>query len=382
MNDIGDGTHIGSLSDKLSILSDHRVERTKRHSLTNIMVIAICAVVCGADSWVDIEEFGKAKREWLSGFLDLSNGIPSHDTFGRFFAMLDSESFERFFSEWVMSVSELTTGQVIAIDGKTVRRSHDSFIGRDAIHMVSAWATANHVSLGQLRVDGHSNEIEAIPRLLEVLDVSGCIVTIDAMGCQSAIADEIVERGADYVLALKANQPRLHESVSEAFTHWRGSEFNAMEHDFFQTVEKAHGRIETRSCWSVYDTDYIGALNIGGKWKGLSSIAMVESRRVCDGVESSAVRFYISSLSGRARHILSASRMHWGVENSLHWVLDVAFGEDDSRVRVGNAAENLSVLRRMALNMLKSESSAKVGVAAKRKKAGWDTDYLIRVLTQ
>ena len=382
MNDIGDSTHIGDLADKLSILSDHRVERTKRHSLTNIMVIAICAVVCGADSWVDIEEFGKAKIEWLRGFLDLSNGIPSHDTFGRFFAMLDSESFERFFSEWVVSVSELTTGQVIAIDGKTVRRSHDSFIGRDAIHMVSAWATANHVSLGQLRVDGRSNEIEAIPRLLEVLDVSGCIVTIDAMGCQSAIADEIVERGADYVLALKANQPRLHESVSEAFTHWRGSEFSAMEHDFFQTVEKAHGRIETRSCWSVSDADYIDALDAGGKWTGLSSIAMVESRRVSDGVESSMVRFYISSLSGHARHILSASRMHWGVENSLHWVLDVAFGEDDSRVRVGNAAENLSVLRRMALNMLKSERSVKVGVAAKRKKAGWDTDYLIRVLSQ
>lgn len=382
MSYIRDGTHIGGLADKLSILSDHRVERTKRHSLTNIMVIAICAVVCGADSWVDIEEFGKAKREWLSGFLDLSNGIPSHDTFGRFFAMLDSESFERFFSEWVVSVSELTTGQVIAIDGKTVRRSHDSFIGRDAIHMVSAWATTNHVSLGQLRVDGHSNEIEAIPRLLEVLDVSGCIVTIDAMGCQSAIADEIVERGADYVLALKANQPRLHESVSEAFTHWRASEFSAMEHDFFQTVEKAHGRIETRSCWSVSNTDYIDALDAGGKWTGLSSIAMVESRRVSGGDESSAVRFYISSLSGHARHILSASRMHWGVENSLHWVLDVAFREDDSRVRVGNAAENLSVLRRMALNMLKSESSAKVGVAAKRKKAGWDEDYLIRVLTQ
>ena len=270
MNDIGDGSHIGDLSDKLSILSDHRVERTKRHSLTNIMVIAICAVVCGADSWVDIEEFGKAKREWRSGFLDLSNGIPSHDTFGRFFAMLDSESFERSFCEWVVSVSELTTGQVIAIDGKTVRRSHDSFIGRDAIHMVSAWATANHVSLGQLRVDGHSNEIEAIPRLLEILDVSGCIVTIDAMGCQSAITDEIVERGADYVLALKANQPRLHESVSEAFTHWRGSEFSATEHDFFQTVEKAHGRIETRSCWSVCDTDYIGALDAGGKWMGLT----------------------------------------------------------------------------------------------------------------
>ena len=382
MNDIGDGSHIGDLSDKLSILSDHRVERTRRHSLTNIMVIAICAVVCGADYWVDIEEFGKAKREWLSRFLDLSNAIPSHDTFGRFFAMLDSESFERFFSEWVVSVSELTTGQVIAIDGKTVRRSHDSFIGRDAIHMVSAWATANHVSLGQLRVDGHSNEIEAIPRLLEILDVSGCIVTIDAMGCQSAITDEIVERGADYVLALKANQPRLHESVSEAFTHWRGSEFSAMEHDFYQTVEKAHGRIETRSCWSVSDTDYIGALDTEGKWKGLNSIAMVEARSVCDGVEYSAVRFNISSLSDHARHILSASRMHWGVENSLHWVLDVAFREDDSRVRVGNAAENLSVLRRMALNMLKSENSAKVGVAAKRKKAGWDTDYLIRVLTQ
>ena len=231
-------------------------------------------------------------------------------------------------------------------------------------------------------MDGRSNEIEAIPRLLEILDVSGCIVTIDAMGCQSAIAGEIVERGADYVLALKANQPRLHESVSEAFTHWRGSEFSAMEHDIFQTVEKAYGRNESRSCWSVSDTDHIGALDTRGTWKGLSSIAMVESRRESDGVESSAVRFDISILSGYARHILRASRMHWGVENSLHWVLDVAFGEDDSRVRVGNAAKNLSVLRQMALNMLKSKSSGKVGVAAKHKNAGWHEDYRIRVLTQ
>ena len=226
--------------------------------------------------------------------------------------MLDSESCER-----VVSVSELTAGQVIAIDGKTVQHSHDSFIGKDAIHMVNAWATANHVSLGQLRVDGRSNEIVAIPRLVEVLDVSGCIVTIDAMGCQSAIANEIVGRGADYVLALKANQPRLHESVSEAFTHWRASEFSAMEHDFFQTVEKAHGRIETRSYWSVSDTDYIGALYTGGKWKGLGSIAMVESRRVCDGVESSVVRFYISSLSSHARHILSASRITRGLGSAV-----------------------------------------------------------------
>lgn len=382
MDIIDDCSRIAALADRLSILPDHRVDRTKRHSLTNIMVIAICAVVCGADTWVDIEEFGKAKREWLSGFLDLSNGIPSHDTFGRFFAMLDSERFERLFSEWVVSVSELTAGQVVAIDGKTVRRSHDSFIGRDAIHMVSAWATANHVTLGQLRVDGRSNEIEAIPRLLEILDVSGCIVTIDAMGCQRAIVDEIVEQGADYVLSLKANQPRLHEDVAEAFGHWRLRAFNTIEHDFFQTVEKGHGRVETRSCWSVSDTDYISALNDGGKWTALASIAMVESKRVLGDVESTAVRFYISSLPGGARHILSASRMHWGVENSLHWVLDVAFGEDNSRVRVGNAAENLSVMRRMALNMLKSESSVKVGVAAKRKKAGWDNHYLIKVLTQ
>lgn len=375
-------THTTPLISIFSTLDDPRVDRTRRHSLMDIVTIAICAVVCGADSWVDIEQFGKSKREWLNEFLDLPNGIPSHDTFGRVFSALDADQFQSCFIEWVRLVSEITEGQIVAIDGKTVRRSHDSFIGRDAIHMVSAWATANHVSLGQLRVDGRSNEIKAIPRLLEVLDVSGCIVTIDAMGCQSAIANEIVERNADYVLALKANQPRLHESVSEAFTHWWRNDFSAMEHDFFQTVEKAHGRIETRSCWSVSNTDYIDALDAEGKWTGLNSIAMVESRRVLDGVESSAVRFYISSLSGHARHILNASRMHWGVENSLHWVLDVAFREDDSRVRMGNAAENLSVLRRMALNMLKSESSVKVGVAAKRKKAGWDHDYLLRVLSQ
>ncbi len=365
------------LTDRFASLEDPRTGRAKRHKFIDVIVIAICAVICGADSWVDVEMFGKAKKDWLSRLLELPNGIPSHDTFGRIFARLDPVQFEACFMEWVEAVNEVMEGQVVAIDGKTIRRSHDRQAGKSAIHMVSAWASANHLVLGQIKVDDHSNEITAIPELLGALDVSGCTVTIDAIGCQKEIAATITDRGADYVLALKQNQPQLYDDVTEMFDHARRAGFSDLPHHFCETVGKGHGRIEKRRCWAVSDPDHLDYVNDHNQWSGLKSLAMVESERTENGKTSTQTRYYISSLSNDARMLLSSVRTHWGIENSVHWVLDVAFGEDASRVRQGNAAENLSVLRRMALNMLKAETTSQGGVAAKRKRAGWDEDYLL-----
>lgn len=368
------------LTDRFASLKDPRTGRAKRHNLMDVIVIAICAVICGADSWVDVEMFGKSKKDWLSRMLALPNGIPSHDTFGRVFARIDPVQFEACFTEWVQAVNEVIEGQIVAIDGKTLRRSYDRRGDKTAIHMVSAWASANRLVLGQIRVDDHSNEITAIPELLSTLDVSGCTVTIDAMGCQKEIATTITDQGADYVLALKQNQPQLYDDVTEMFDHAQGSEFSNLDHHFSETIEKGHGRIEKRRCWAVSDPDHLGYVNDRNQWAGLKSLAMVESERTENGKTSTQTRYYISSLPNDARRLLSSARTHWGIENSVHWVLDVAFDEDASRVRQGNAAENLSVLRRMALNMLKQESTSQGGVAAKRKRAGWDQDYLLLVL--
>ena len=361
-------------------LEDPRDNRAKRHNLIDVIVIAICAVVCGADSWVDVEMFGKSKKSWLSRILELPNGIPSHDTFGRVFAMLDPVQFERCFTEWVDAVNEVMEGQVVAIDGKTVRRSHDRVAGKSAIHMVSAWASANQLILGQVKVDDHSNEITAIPQLLDTLDVSGCTVTIDAMGCQKEIAKTIVEKDADYILALKRNQPQLYDDAVDMFEQLRRSGFSDLGYHFCETVGKGHGRIEKRRCWAVSEPEHLGYMDERGEWAGLRSLAMIESERTENGKASTQTRYYISSLPDDARKLLSGVRTHWGIENSVHWVLDVAFGEDDSRVRTGHAAENFSVLRRMALNMLKNETTSQGGVAARRKRAGWDEDYLLKVL--
>ena len=372
-SDISIGKHFGELEDP-------RVDRARRHKLLDIIVIAVCGVICGADSWVDIEEFGKAKQEWLETFLELPNGIPSHDTFGRVFAQLDSKEFQSCFFRWVKAVQEVTKGEVIAIDGKTLRHSYDRMLGRGAIHIVSAWACTNHLVLGQTKVNEKSNEITAIPELLRMLEVKGCVVTIDAMGTQTKIARQIVEQEADYMLALKGNQGRLHADVREIFDDAHRRNFHDIVHDYHRTVDGDHGRVEIREYWIISDPEFIGYLDPEGEWKGLQSIGMVKAERRLEGKTSFENRYYITSLSGNAMQFGRAVRSHWGIENSLHWVLDIAFREDDSRVRSGNAAQNFAVLRHIALNLLKQEKTAKCGVKARRKKAGWNEKYLLMVL--
>jgi len=359
-------------------LKDPRIERTKRHPLINILTIALCAAVAGADTWVDIELFGKSKRWWFAKFLDLSNGIPSHDTFGRVFARLDAEQFQRCFINWVQAVCEVLDGQVVAFDGKTLRRSHNRTIGKDAIHMVSAWATENQLVLGQIKVDDKSNEITAIPALIDLLELSGCIVTIDAIGCQKEIAKTIVDQDGDYVLALKANQGTLYTDAQTLFEDARAIGYE--DCDYHRTVEKGHGRIEIRECWTTADPEYLAALYKPEQWAKLQTVTMVRAERRIGEKREIKERYYISSLPGNAKQLLNAVRGHWHIENRLHWVLDVTFREDDSRIRTGNAAQNMAILRHMALNLLKQEQSTKCSIRGKRLKAGWDEEYLTRVL--
>lgn len=360
-----------------------RDRRGVRHQLLDIMVIAICAVICGADNWVEVEAFGRAKKEWLEKFLVLPHGIPSHDTFHDVFARLDSEQFQRSFLGWIQCISQRTDGQVIAIDGKTLRRSHDGVLGKGAIEMVSAWATANRLVLGQVKVEEESNEITAIPELLRVLEVTGCIVTIDAIGCQTDIAQTIVDKGGDYVLAVKANQGQLFDDVKSLFDLEcaEGEPFHWVEHDHHRTVDKGHGRVEIRDCWVVTDPAYVEYVRQHKEWAGLRSVILVRGERRIGDKVSREDRYYISSLEGDAALCLHAVRSHWSIENSLHWVLDVAFREDESRVRKMNGPHNLAILRHMALNLLKQEKTARMGTHAKRLRAGWDQDYLLKVLS-
>jgi predicted transposase YbfD/YdcC len=360
-------------------LDDPRDERGKDHNLLDIVAIAICAVICGAESWVDMELYGQSKQEWLAKFLALNNGIPSHDTFARVFARLDPQQMQGCFLSWIEAVRQLSGGEIIAIDGKTLRHSYDSSNGKGAIHMVSAWASANRLVLGQRKVDDKSNEIKAIPELLQLLAIEGCIVTIDAMGCQKEIAATIVEQGGDYILALKGNQGGLFEDVQWLFEQAQATQFQESAHDFAQSIDKGHGRVEIRRCWTLSQLDYLVQKPL---WKGLQTIAMVQNQRRINGQVSTETRYYISSLESNAAKIAHAVRTHWTVENCLHWVLDVSFDEDACRIRTDHAPQNMALLRQIALNLLNQDQSTKAGIKAKRKKAGWDDAYLLKILAQ
>jgi predicted transposase YbfD/YdcC len=357
-------------------LTDPR-RRKVRYPLINIVVIAVCAVICGADDFVAIADFGRNKRDWFARFLDLKSGIPSHDRFNAVLAAIKPAEFEQCLLSWVTALHEVTDGQVVAIDGKTLRRSFDKATGKAAIHMVSAWATTNQISLGQVVVDEKSNEITAIPKLLEILDISGALVTIDAMGCQTEIAQKILDGKGDYVLHVKLNQPTLHDAIDAYFARCLDNNFAGVEFRFHRTEEEGHGRKETRCYYICRLPDHLPDAE---RWPGLKAIGMVFSTTIRDGKECNEVRYYILSKFLSARRFASAVRGHWGIENRLHWQLDVTFQEDQCRIRKGHADTNFSILRRTALAMLKNESTLKLGVKNKRLSAGWNEAYLEQVL--
>ena len=361
-------------------ITDPRMDRTKHHKLIDIIAIAICAVICGAESWVDIELFGNSKVHWLATFLELPNGIHSHDTFGRVFSLLDAQQFQLAFYEWVWAVNEIIQGQVINIDGKCLRGSDEQRLGKRAIYMVSAWAVENEIVLGQRKVDEKSNEITAIPELLKILSISGCIVTIDAMGTQTNIAKTIREAKADYVLSVKDNQGHLFEDIATLFAVDQAQNFKYASFEYKKTVNKGHGRIEVRECWSTSNPEYLNLIRGLQNWTDLQSIIMIICTRIIGDQETKYVRYYISSLPSNAERILHAVRSHWSIENKLHWVLDVALNEDRSRIRKDQAPENFAVLRHMALNLLKQEKSAKGGIHAKQFQAALNEEYLLKVL--
>ncbi len=373
---------ITNLPEHFGQIDDPRVERTKQHLLIDILVIAICAVICGADDWVAIAAFGRAKHRWFKTFLSLPNGIPSHDTFGRVFARLDPQQFQQAFIAWIQAVSDLTHGQVVAIDGKKLRRSHDQHLGKQAIVMVSAWATANRLVLGQVKTDDKSNEITAIPALLRVLALDGCIVTVDALGCQTDIATAIVAQGGDYLLAVKENQKLLYQDLHDLFHEAQEAAFRETVFDYARNVSKGHGRLEIRRCWTVADPDFLDYIRDGRLWPNLRTLVMMESERRIGRKISREVRYFIASIENDAALALRAVRSHWGIENRLHWVLDIAFREDDCRVRKDHGPQNFAVLRHIALNLLRQDTTTKLGIKNKRLQAAWDENYLLALLAQ
>ena len=367
-----------SITTHFKNLPDPRVNRTRRHALHDILVIALCAAICGADDWVAIARFGRAKQAWFQRFLALPHGIPSHDTFGRVFAALDPEAFKAAFLAWVRTLAAVLPGDVIAIDGKTLRQTFDTAADKAAIHMVSAWASTQGLCLGQIKTDAKSNEITAIPKLLEVLALTGRIVTIDAMGCQKDIARAIHARGGDYVLSLKGNHGLLHEDIKMFFDDARARHFHDVVHSATQTVDGDHGRIEVRRAWATEDIAWLPDREC---WPGLRSVVLVEAERTVGDHTTREGRLFISSLPADAAHLARVVRSHWAIENSLHWVLDVAMNQDRTRIRKDHAPDNLAVLHHIALNLLKQERTEKLGIKNKRLAAAWDHDYLLRVLS-
>ena len=370
---------ITTLETHFSSIHDPRSQDRIEHNLNDILIITICAVICGADTWGEIESFGNSKQQWFSGFLELKNGIPSHDTFERLFARLKPEELQHCFLNWIQSVFQLTDGQVIAIDGKTLRGAYERGKSRSLIHMVSAWATENRLVLGQCKTQEKSNEITAIPELLQRLDLKGATVTIDAMGTQKTIAKQIVKQGGDYVLPLKGNQGDLYQDVLQLFDAAFKQQFQNLDHEFYETQDNCHGRIETRRYWLMGQTQYLLGAEL---WEGLSRMGCVESVRRIEGKTSVERRYYILSGSPQIAQFAHAVRAHWGIENRLHWMLDVGFREDDARACLGHSAENMAVIRHIAMNLLSQDKSKKGGIHAKRLTAGWDTSYLERLLTQ
>lgn len=375
-----------SLIEHFQHLKDPRVDRTRDHDLIDVLVIAVCCLLCAGESFNDMEDFGLAKQDWFKTFLKLRNGIPSHDTFNRVFAALDPKEFLQCFLGWTQSVRQAISQEIVALDGKALRRAMDA--EESVKYVVSAWAEGNGLVLGQLKVADKSNEIAAVPELLRVLELGGCIVTLDAMGCQKNIAKEIIEADADYVLALKGNQQTVHQEVKACLDallaerqgpRLRGAKLSkaAAALAALETVEKDHGRLETRR---YYQSDQLDWFADRKKWEGLRTVGMVEAEREINGRKTVERRYYLSSLALGVETFARAVRGHWGVENKLHWAMDVCFGEDDSRARTGYAAENLATLRRLALNLLKREKTKKRGIRGKMLNASWDHPYLLRLL--
>lgn len=376
---------LDQIVERFESLPDPRDDKNKRHKLVDIVVISVCGVICGCDSFTNIETFGKAKLAFFESFLELPNGIPSHDTFTRVFARLDPEAFQQAFFEWVKELRTVRSwdkrkgkGPVLGCDGKTLRGSHDRAAGLGPLHSVSLWLAEDHLSLGQLAVDKKSNEITAIPKLLEMVDVAGTIVTIDAMGCQKTIVKKIRQRGADYVIMVKGNQQSLLDQVIGFLDSTLANHEACTKRNLYTTHERGHGREEHRTYYQFPLTSELGHLR--KDWRDLRTVGVVMSRRIVDGKEQVEQRFYISSLPLNVKEFARAVRGHWGIENSLHWVLDMTFGEDRCRARKGHAALNLGWIRRFTAGLLKKNPS-KESTRAKRLRAGWDEDFLLEVLT-